>query len=48
MTHGNMGTQLMKLNEIVGKIVEVGNISKMLKNHARKSPCGKMGQAHES
>jgi hypothetical protein len=48
MTHGNMGTQLMKLNETIGRIVTVINIPKMFKNHAKRSSCGKMGQAHEN
>jgi hypothetical protein len=43
-----MGTQLLKLNEIVGRILEVKNIPKMFKNHARRSPCGNRGQVHES
>jgi hypothetical protein len=43
-----MGIQLVKLNETAGKIVKVRNIPKMFKNHARRSPCGKMGKMHES
>jgi hypothetical protein len=39
MTHNNMGTSLVKLNEIVGKILKVKNVSKMFKNHAKRSLC---------
>jgi hypothetical protein len=42
-----MGIQLVKLNEVAGKILEVKSILKMLKSHARRSPCRKMGHAHE-
>ncbi len=38
VTHGNMGIQLVKLNETISRIFEVKCISKMLKIHARKSP----------
>ncbi len=37
MTYHNMGTQLMKLNEIANKIFMVKNIPKMFKNHAKRS-----------
>jgi hypothetical protein len=43
-----MGIQLMKLNEAVDKIFKVKCILKMLKNHAKRSPCGKMAHADES
>jgi hypothetical protein len=46
-THGNMGIQLKKLNEVVSKILRVKSISKMLKNHAKKSPYKKMGHVYE-
>jgi hypothetical protein len=47
-THDHMGTQLVKLNEAIGTILEVKCIPKMLKIHAKKSPSKKMGHAHES
>ncbi len=37
VTHGNMGIQLVKLNEVVDIIFKVKNIPKILKNHARRS-----------
>jgi hypothetical protein len=43
-----MGTQLVKLNETIDRILEIKCIPKMLKNHARNSPSKKMGHAHES
>jgi hypothetical protein len=48
MTHGNMGTQLVKLNEVVGKTLRVKNIFKIIKNHAKRSTYGKMRRAYES
>jgi hypothetical protein len=45
MTHGNMGTQLVKLNGIVNKMLEVKSIPKMFKNHAKKYPYKRMGHA---
>jgi hypothetical protein len=41
-----MGTQMVKLNEIANRIFEVKNIPKMFKNHAEKSPYGRMGLSH--
>jgi hypothetical protein len=43
-----MGTQLVKLNEAICKTLKVENILKILKNHAKRSPYGKMGHAHEN
>jgi hypothetical protein len=37
VTNGNMGIQLVKLNETNSRIFEVKCILKMFKNHARKS-----------
>jgi hypothetical protein len=48
MTHGNMGIQLVKLSEIVGKTFRVENILKNFKNHAKRFIYGKTGHAHES
>jgi hypothetical protein len=48
MTHGNMGIQLEKLNEVVGKTLKVKNILKIFKNHAKRFTYGKTGHAHES
>jgi hypothetical protein len=47
MLHGNMGIQLVKLNETIGRIFKVKNIPKMLENHVRKPLCKKMGHVHE-
>jgi hypothetical protein len=47
-THNHMGIQLVKLNETIGKILEVKCIPKMLKNHAKGSSSRKMAHAHES
>jgi hypothetical protein len=42
-----MEIQLVKLNEVAGIIFEIKSILKMLKSHARRTPCRKMGHAHE-
>jgi hypothetical protein len=42
-----MGTQLEKLNEVANIILKVKNISKILKNHKRRSPYKKMRHAYE-
>lgn len=46
-THANMGMQLVKLNEAIGKIFKVKNILKMFKNHVKRFVYRKMGHAHE-
>jgi hypothetical protein len=43
-----MGTQLVELQEIGNRILRVESIPKMLKNHARRSPYGKMGHVEEN
>jgi len=43
-----MGILLMKLNEVIDEFLKVKNIPKMLKNHAKMFPCGKMGHLQES
>jgi hypothetical protein len=43
-----MGTQMVKLNEIANRILEVKNIPKMFKNNVEKSPYGRMGHAQET
>jgi hypothetical protein len=48
MTHGNMGIQMVKLSEVVGKTPRVKNILKILKNHAKRFTYGKTRRAHES
>ncbi len=42
-----METQRVKLNEVIGTILEIKSILKMFKNHAKKSLCEKMGHVHK-
>jgi hypothetical protein len=37
----------MKLNEVIGRLLKAKNIPKILKNHAKMVPCGKMGHLQE-